>query len=154
MDERKKAVAEYKKIRVKYGLPLLDDLEKTLGVYLEKPTHYYEFVLVSLRDRFLEASFMVYDMIQPRSFLSMMESKFFTEKQKEKFLEFASKCSEQVRLLGSAFFSSDKERTAMIGKSFQIYKKEVVPFSKEIHMKLAKKWGEKDTRKDMQNYFG
>lgn len=154
MEERKQAIKKYNKLKKKYDLPGLDDLESTINICLEKPYFHLNDILSSVAKRIFSPINHIMDLMQPKSILDIMEANFIDESEKDRLIKFGENTMKVVREINAAIYSEEKEKIKMIKKGFDYYKKEVMPFSKEFTSKLAEKWGQEETKEDIQNYFG
>ncbi len=138
----------------KYKLPPLEEVERTLGLYFSEPAPFISSMINSLIKKMAFPSNYVSSLLQPTSLLNVIESSFFTQKEKEDMFELASTCMSKVCLLEAVVFDGDGEKARIFNEVYGFFNKKVIPFNKKLLKKLSKKWVQKDMKKEMHNYFG
>lgn len=151
---------EYEKLSKKYNLPKYEDLDKEFELlyisHLEEIKFPLRFIRRRITDKLSLFCNMLQNIIQPNpgSLISLEESKFFSDKDREKIIGLLKELmhiERQSLYLEISFDENeDVEFINNIFRRWDKIKKETLQFS-EI---LKKKWKEEIKKEEKEQYFG
>jgi hypothetical protein len=150
-EEREAAIKEYDKFAKEYELPPREEFEEELEVFIFEPV--LSGVARALLDRLFMCTGVIDQIMHPNHPADMMKSKFYDEKQKEKYWETYQQLQIVIAELMEAAFENRKERCKVLTKSYEEYKK-VRPIIKEIFTIQKRGWAKPPEEETGKGYLG
>jgi len=148
--------AEYAKLKSKYGLPDIAELDKEFAIgNLEPTTFVLRSIMDNMHDRLDFMMKITGDLIQPESHVAdMHEAEIFTDDEKKGIYELFKRivCYEREFIIKD-FDYSDEHAAALILKFWKDWKVLKADFIRVIG-KMKDSWGKDTSAKEEFGYFG
>jgi len=148
--------AEYAKLKAKYGLPDLTELDKEFAVgNLDPTTFVLRNIMGKMHERIDFMMKMLGDLIQPESHIAdMREAEIFTDEEKKGIYELFKRVVWYEReFIIKDFDYSDEHAAALIllfWKDWRVLKSDFL----RVLLKMKESWGKDSSSKEEFGYFG
>jgi len=151
-DRRKGILKEWEKLRKKYKLPKLEELEKEFDFYTEgRPVLSEVLKRVALVLDLIRAD--LESILHPRGLGEIVESKFFKEEEKDKLFDFYREVRAKIRKVPLAVMGSEEEKVRILKEFIEFYREKAKQFSKKFYEEISKKWMEKEAKEREITYL-
>ncbi len=146
-EEREQAIKKYNKLREKYDLPPLDELEKELDFVLDDDVAIAKNLINQIWERISSMKSYIEGVLNPQRYCCIIETKFLNPKEKEKVFNFYKEIMIEYWKTVKATFDGPEEKIKKIKSSYDFYKK-VKQFSKEYIQRMIDGWSDKENKKE------
>ncbi|MBR9678694.1 MAG: hypothetical protein GON13_00310 [Nanoarchaeota archaeon] len=138
MNERLLVEQQYNLIRKEWALPLLRDVESNLNTRILNPPVIKNLILVTA-DMLQGALNHLFSVLEPNNTVDIIESNFYTEKQKKDVANKYNELMSQFHELMAALHSNEKEQIKFFKKSLEIIP-QTKNYMKKFNTYHANKW--------------
>jgi len=154
-EEREEVVSSYEELRKKHSLPKLEDVESELGVKIIYTPVINEFLRI-LHDRIGSCAGHLEINLQPTRMADVIESKFFSEKEKQDMFRFYKELIAVIHDIGLSVYQDSDSRIKCFKKTFDFYTKQLKPFMQDFLKRQADGWRKEETQQKEKSstYFG
>jgi|GEM_PF-2042556 len=139
--EREAAIKEYEKLKTKYELPELEELEQEFDFELEDDKIIAKTIINQVWEKISSMKSYIEGILNPQRYCCIVETKFLNAKEKEKIFNFYKKIMTEYWKTVKATFSTPEDKIKQINKSYAFYKK-VKNFSQEYIQRMIDGWSE------------
>jgi len=143
MEDRKKAIEDYNKLKATYGLPELSEFEKVFDFYLEGPDGIIRKLVIIIWDAIHKMRGDIENMLQPQRYCCFFETKFFNNKEKEELFSLYKEIMTEYWKTVKFFYYDEKQRVELLKQGYALFKK-LKPHVEKLADKAISGWSKKE----------
>jgi len=152
MEDRQAAIKSYNKLKEKYELPELSEVEKEFDFELEDTAGIVKAIINQIWERISSMKSYIEGVLNPQRYCCMIETKFLKSKEKEKIFNFYKKIMIEYWKTVKATFEEEEAKINQLKNSYKFYQK-VKRFSRDYIQRMIDGWSEEKTEEKQKDYI-
>ncbi len=149
---RREVTKEWERLRRKYKLPKLQEIEKEIGFYLTSKPVISE-ALKGIARILNSISLDIEAVLYPKDLAGMIEKKFFTEEERERLYDFYREIRSKLCKVPIAVMGEEREKVSLFKELLKFYREKARSAGRQFYERLSKGWREKSKGKEKITYL-